>query len=878
MKKLIAMLSVCAGAMGLHAAATGTSFEVALPEDVVSTNYVDLFETEGIELSGVPGSYWNVTAGTVDTFVDEFLVTTNNEGTTAYTGPLPRHSAFSTSANSGFLAIATKKDKSVTRYANADKTAVDISRSYYFDSLVKFTAFETNKAAEVALADGGKMAIWIQSELNDELEPTNHTLVVSAGYLSGSSSYTTAPTNYYCQVSDEVNVFDDNWHRVTVKAFDSIYDGATVPGFIISIDNYPVVATNEDRRAGIDTGKLSARAKAYDETYPYVLFPSANINEATISSVSFQGVGAVDDVVFADYTDREWLSDDDFTIKLGSHVTSAEYSVDGGAAVAITGDTSIPYSANMELTIDNIVYAAGYMKLGCGPTVSGVSIVTNDASYVVTVSAAKKSVTIDAQAIGATIVDSSGTPVVTPCATAADAFLAICRGEAGIGPYTVTLSADATEGIELLGYNEVTLDLAGNSIYAGEKSAAISVGEGISVGVSLTIVDSVGGGKVIGDSDDGVAAVLVDCGTLTIGGGTYEGLVNADPDPDGGNVFTVTGAGVKFTKADVDDNETYAYTLAAVVAGLGAGYELAEGTGGDAGYYIVRETPTTATVTFDLNGGEGSIAPVVVDINDTVAEPSPAPTKTGYTFDCWKLNDAEFYFDTPITADITLVAAWTINSYDVTYNLDLVGATNVAGNITSYTVETEAFPLLPAGCENYNFLGWTNSVGETVSEIAGGRTGDVTLYAKWEAAGGGFPGGDGATFDIDTATQEAIEAKLPAGKALTDVADAASGMTYAQAYALDLLDISGVEAEVSALKASIELLADDKVEVTLANAPKSAYTVTLKVYSRTSLTSGDWSADPVKTFVYGEEVAIDKDTSVDAEFYKVTVSISNATP
>lgn len=586
MRKLIAMLAVCAGAMGLHAATTGTSFEGLIPEGAESTNYVDVLGVAAAELSGTPGQYWNVNAENVDTLVDEFIVTTNYGETAVY--GRARNSSLSGNTEKSFLTIATKKNQEVTRYAQTSHEAVAIANngSYYFDSLVQFTAFETNKFANEVLGDYGKMAIWLQAgDFDSDLNPTTTNLIVSAGYLAsnGTGGYKATQTNYVCKIvgANPPNIFDGGWHRVTVKAFDNIYTGYNVPAFAIAIDGIAVEITNDIASAGIDTSLLTSRAAKYYENNQK-LFPSAKVGDKTVASASFQGVGSVDDLVFSDVADISWMIDDTFTVELGANVTSAVYSVNGGASVEITADTEISYEENMVVTISNIGYADGYMKLGCGPADTGVAIVTNAASYEVTVSAANKTVTIDAQTIGATIVDNSATPVVTPCATAADAFLAICTGMAGDGPFTVTLGADATEGIELLGYNEVTLDLAGNSIYAGEKSAAITVGEGMDVGVSLTIEDSVGGGSVVGDSSEGVSAVLVDCGTLVINGGTYEGLVNADPDA--GNVFTVTGEGVKFTKADVDDNDTYDYTLAAVVAGLGSDYGL--GVSGD--YYVVQ--------------------------------------------------------------------------------------------------------------------------------------------------------------------------------------------------------------------------------------------------------------------------------------------------
>ncbi len=63
----------------------------------------------------------------------------------------------------------------------------------------------------------------------------------------------------------------------------------------------------------------------------------------------------------------------------------------------------------------------------------------------------------------------------------------------------------------------------------------------------------------------------------------------------------------------------------------------------------------TYTVTFNANGGDGVVA-------QTVAYGSTAshvtPSRTYYTFTGWTLNGIAFDFNTPVTADITLVASW----------------------------------------------------------------------------------------------------------------------------------------------------------------------------------------------------------------------------
>ena len=65
------------------------------------------------------------------------------------------------------------------------------------------------------------------------------------------------------------------------------------------------------------------------------------------------------------------------------------------------------------------------------------------------------------------------------------------------------------------------------------------------------------------------------------------------------------------------------------------------------------------TVTFDYDNGSNAVTKTV-EHGKTVSKPS-APTKSGYTFVEWRLNDSKFDFNTKITEDITLVANYKKN-------------------------------------------------------------------------------------------------------------------------------------------------------------------------------------------------------------------------
>ena len=65
------------------------------------------------------------------------------------------------------------------------------------------------------------------------------------------------------------------------------------------------------------------------------------------------------------------------------------------------------------------------------------------------------------------------------------------------------------------------------------------------------------------------------------------------------------------------------------------------------------------TVTFDTAGGS-SIDSIVVKENDMITKPDN-PTKEGYTFLGWYIDDEEFNFEDLVKSDLTLVAKWEEN-------------------------------------------------------------------------------------------------------------------------------------------------------------------------------------------------------------------------
>lgn len=82
-------------------------------------------------------------------------------------------------------------------------------------------------------------------------------------------------------------------------------------------------------------------------------------------------------------------------------------------------------------------------------------------------------------------------------------------------------------------------------------------------------------------------------------------------------------------------------------------------------------------------------------------------------------------------------AKWSLETYDIVVELN--GGLFAAGESipNSYDVNTQTITLSTPTKSGYNFLGWYTSIdfsGASITEIATGSTGNVSLYAKWDLA------------------------------------------------------------------------------------------------------------------------------------------------
>ncbi len=147
---------------------------------------------------------------------------------------------------------------------------------------------------------------------------------------------------------------------------------------------------------------------------------------------------------------------------------------------------------------------------------------------------------------------------------------------------------------------------------------------------------------------------------------------------------------------------------------------------------------TGFTVTFNANGGTGTMSPETADVPTALT--ANAFTDAGYTFAGWNTaanGSGTAYADGatyPFTASVTLFAQWTANaSFTVTFN-----ANGGTGTMSPETANVPAALTANAFSDTgYTFAGWNTAANGSGTAYAGGATypftASVTLYAQWTA-------------------------------------------------------------------------------------------------------------------------------------------------
>ena len=155
-----------------------------------------------------------------------------------------------------------------------------------------------------------------------------------------------------------------------------------------------------------------------------------------------------------------------------------------------------------------------------------------------------------------------------------------------------------------------------------------------------------------------------------------------------------------------------------------------------------RNAPTTYTVSFNANGGNGSMAAQTVTANTFTALSANSFTRSGYTFSGWNTasnGGGTAYADrasVTLNTNLTLYAQWT--KIPDTYYTISFNANGGVGAMAEHAVKENTSTTLSANSftrSGYTFTGWNtkaDGTGEAYADRAAiTPAADLTLYAQW---------------------------------------------------------------------------------------------------------------------------------------------------
>ena len=293
----------------------------------------------------------------------------------------------------------------------------------------------------------------------------------------------------------------------------------------------------------------------------------------------------------------------------------------------------------------------------------------------------------------------------------------------------------------------------------------------------------------------GAQAELFKLGSLSaVATTTGELVVSLDNQSVGSTEGTVSDSGTNTLEVKIETGNALHVILNGKDIGLIAGANvsgertLVIGNWSNSGYATsfdcvsitdTRPQPTGYTVTFDGNGGSGTMADQSFDYDEKKALTANSFTRTGHAFTGW--NTKADGSGTPYTDErevknltdtdggtVTLYAQWEPSTYAVNLNTN-GGAIALEKAVTQYTYGTSA--ALPTAeditRDGYAFKGWyedSGFSGSPVTEITSADTGAKTYYAKWvklwtvtvTAGDGGTVSGGGTFEENSTVTVTAV--------------------------------------------------------------------------------------------------------------------------
>ena len=135
---------------------------------------------------------------------------------------------------------------------------------------------------------------------------------------------------------------------------------------------------------------------------------------------------------------------------------------------------------------------------------------------------------------------------------------------------------------------------------------------------------------------------------------------------------------------------------------------------------IPNPNGTPVTVTYEYGKLDGIYAKQIVQAGEKAIEPD-VPSRQGYQFTDWYLDDTKYDFNADVTGDMTLTAKWTANSYTITFDTD--GGSAIDPITQGYGTTIKA-PTAPTKT-GYTFAGWDRAIPATMPAE------NMTIKANW---------------------------------------------------------------------------------------------------------------------------------------------------
>lgn len=456
----------------------------------------------------------------------------------------------------------------------------------------------------------------------------------------------------------------------------------------------------------------------------------------------------------------------------GSAITNYEYSLDGGITWTVVSPTDS--TSPLEIT-----------KLANGTTT-----LTNGTTYQVAIRALNGKTGLASNVVAGTTplspptisaVAGNASATVTVGATAGESptsFTVTALNDSGVAlspAKTCTVTSPASSCLITGLTNGITYKFSAVANLGSQVSTATVTATGVAPAAPIVTYDANGG--TVGPSNTSTVTAEFNAGTPVVHplpvrtGYNFTGWYNASNTLIGQNgsnyepaatitltarwagiTYSIsyngngnTGGAVPATGSYVNGSGTpyvivantgsltkTGYTFDSWVDGAGTSKSGNYSTGADL-LLFAKWTPNQFTVSYDTASGGTAPANQSYTYGTTglTIDSGSSLSKSGYTFLGWSKTPTGTTVSSPFipTADTTLYARWSGQSYSVAFNSN---GGSVSPSTVSFTTGGAGITLPSAGTlAGYNFAGWSETLNGTVISGAYSATGNITLYAKW---------------------------------------------------------------------------------------------------------------------------------------------------